>query len=70
MLPFEFDIVFVIGKAIKGQAIANNLADSLLNDLELSKSLFPDEDVMALEPESDSVEPWRWKWSESSLSFS
>ena len=61
MLLTEFDIVFVTRKAIKGQAIAEFLADQLLNDLELSKSLFPNEDVMALEPEPDSVEPWRWK---------
>ncbi|XP_050289570.1 uncharacterized protein LOC126727686 [Quercus robur] len=61
MLLFEFDIVFMTRKAIKGQAIANYLADQLLNDLELLESLFPDEDVVALEPEPDSVELWRWR---------
>ena len=61
MLLFEFDIVFVTRKAIKGQAIADYLADQPLNDLELSKSLFPDEDVMALKPKLDSVEPWHGK---------
>ena len=60
MLLFEFDIVFVTRKAIKGQAIAGYLADQLLNDLELSESIFPNKDVMALEPELDSVEPWGW----------
>ena len=50
MLHFEFDIVFVTRKAIKVQAIADYIADQPLNDLELSESLFPDEDVMALEP--------------------
>ena len=50
MLLFEFDIVFVTIKAIKGQAIADYLADQPLNDPELSKSIFPNEDVMALEP--------------------
>ena len=54
MLLFEFDIVFVMRKAIKGQAIVNYLADQLLKDQELVESLFPDEDFMALEPESDS----------------
>ena len=49
MLLFEFDIVFVARKAIKGQAIANYLANQPLNDQELLESLFPDEDVMALE---------------------
>ena len=58
MFLFEFDIVFVTRKARKGQAIANYLADQLLNDPELSESLFLNEDVMALEPEPDSVEPW------------
>ena len=51
---FEFDIVFVMRKAIKGKAIVNYLADQLLKDQELVESLFPDEDFMALEPESDS----------------
>lgn len=37
--------------------MANYLADQPLNDLELLESLFLDEDVMALEPEPDSVEP-------------
>ena len=50
MLLSEFDIVFVTRKVIKGQTIADYLADQLLNDQELSKSLFPSEDVMALEP--------------------
>ena len=35
MLLFEFDIVFVTRKAIKGEAIADYLADQLLNDPEL-----------------------------------
>ena len=41
MLLSEFDIVFVTRKAIKGQAIADYLADQSLSDLELSESLFP-----------------------------
>ena len=61
MFLFEFDIVFVARKAIKGQAIANYLVNQPLNDQELLESLFPDEDVMALELEPDSVEPWHWK---------
>ena len=59
ILLFEFDIVFVTRKAIKGQAIVDYLTDQPLNDPELSESLFPD--VMALEPELDSVESWHWK---------
>ena len=61
MLLSEFDIVFVTRKAIKGQAIANYLADLPLNDPKLSESLFLDEDVMTLKLEPDSVETWRWK---------
>ena len=61
MLLFEFDIVFVTRKAIKGQAIADYLADQPLNNPEFSESLFLDEDIMALEPEPDSVELWHWK---------
>ena len=38
MLVSKFDIVFVVRKAIKGQAIADYLADQLLNDLDISKA--------------------------------
>ena len=61
MLLSEFDIVIMTRRAIKGQAIADYLANQPLNDLELSESLFPDKDVMALEPKPDSVELWHWK---------
>ena len=61
MLLSEFDIVFMTRKFIKGQAIVDYLVDQPLKDPELVESLFPDEDVMALKPKSDSVEPWRWK---------
>ena len=57
MLFSEFNIAFVTRKAIKGQAIADYLADQPLNDPKLLESLFLDEDVMALEPEPNSVEP-------------
>ena len=39
MLLSECDIVFVVRKAIKGQAIANYLADQSLNNQDFSKSL-------------------------------
>ncbi|XP_075669953.1 uncharacterized protein LOC142639694 [Castanea sativa] len=61
MLLSKFDIVFVTRKAIKGQAIVDYLVDQPLNDPKLSESLFLDEDVMALEPKPNFVEPWRWK---------
>ena len=59
MLLSEFDIVFMTRKFIKGQAIADYLADQPLTDLELLESLFPDKDALDLEP--DSVDPWHWK---------
>jgi len=55
MLLSEFDIVFMTRKFIKGQAIADYLADQPLTDLELLESLFPDKDALDLEP--DSVDP-------------
>ena len=61
MLVSEFNIVFVTRKVVKGQAIADYLADQPLNDPEYSKSLFPDKDIIALKPELDSVELWHWK---------
>ena len=61
MLLSEFDIVFLVRKAIKGQAIANYLADQSLNDPKFPKSLFPDEDVLAIKLELSNVEPWCWK---------
>ena len=48
MLLSEFDIMFVIRKAIKGQAMADYLVVQLSNDLEFSESLFLDEDFLAI----------------------
>ena len=61
MLLFEFDIVFMTRKAIKGQAIANYLADQPLNDPKFPESFFLDEDVLAIESKPRNVEPWHWK---------
>ena len=57
----KLDIVFVVRKAIKGQAIADYLADQPLNDLDFSESFFPDEDVLVIEPKPSNVESWCWK---------
>uniref|UniRef100_A0A2N9I6S5 Integrase catalytic domain-containing protein n=1 Tax=Fagus sylvatica TaxID=28930 RepID=A0A2N9I6S5_FAGSY len=46
VLLSEFDILFVARKAIKGQAIADYLADYPSEQLELMDSEFPDEDVL------------------------
>ena len=61
MLLSELDIMFVVRKVIKGQAIADYLVDQTLNDLDFFESLFLDENVLAIEPEPSNVEPWRWK---------
>ena len=61
MLLSKFNIAFVMQKAIKGQAIADYLADQPLNNPDFSESLFLDNDVLVIEPERNNVEPWRWK---------
>uniref|UniRef100_A0A2N9EWA5 Integrase catalytic domain-containing protein n=1 Tax=Fagus sylvatica TaxID=28930 RepID=A0A2N9EWA5_FAGSY len=57
VLLSEFDILFVARKAIKGQAIADYLADYPSEQLELMDSEFPDEDVMIVEEDNQG----RWK---------
>ena len=61
MLLSELDVMFVVRKAIKGQAIADYLVDQPLNDPDFSESLFLDKDVSAIEPEPSNMEPWCWK---------
>uniref|UniRef100_A0A2N9GNC8 Uncharacterized protein n=1 Tax=Fagus sylvatica TaxID=28930 RepID=A0A2N9GNC8_FAGSY len=57
VLLSEFDILFVAQKAIKGQAIADYLADYPSEQLELMDSKFLDEDVMTVDEDNHS----RWK---------
>jgi hypothetical protein len=57
VLLFEFDILFVTRKVIKGQAIADYLADYPFEQQELMDSEFPDEDVMT----TDEGSHCRWK---------
>uniref|UniRef100_A0A2N9ITG6 Integrase catalytic domain-containing protein n=1 Tax=Fagus sylvatica TaxID=28930 RepID=A0A2N9ITG6_FAGSY len=57
VLLFEFDILFVARKTIKGQAIADYLADYPSEQLELMDSEFPDEDVMTVDEDNHG----RWK---------
>uniref|UniRef100_A0A2N9FAA7 Uncharacterized protein n=1 Tax=Fagus sylvatica TaxID=28930 RepID=A0A2N9FAA7_FAGSY len=58
VLLSEFDILFVARKAIKGQAIADYLADYPSEQLELMDSEFPDEDVMTVDEDNHGS---RWK---------
>uniref|UniRef100_A0A2N9F2H4 Reverse transcriptase/retrotransposon-derived protein RNase H-like domain-containing protein n=1 Tax=Fagus sylvatica TaxID=28930 RepID=A0A2N9F2H4_FAGSY len=57
VLLSEFDILFVARKAIKGQAIADYLADYLSEQRELMDLEFPNEDVMT----ADEGGHCRWK---------
>ena len=57
MLLSKFDIIFVTSKAIKGQVVANYLADQPLDDPDFSESLFQDEDVLAIKPKPSNAEP-------------
>jgi hypothetical protein len=57
VLLSEFDILFVARKAIKGQAIADYLANYPSEQLELIDLEFPDEDVMTV----DEGNHCRWK---------
>lgn len=52
----------MVQKAIKGQAIANYLVDQLLNDTDFLESLFPNENVLAIEIEPTNVELRHWKF--------
>ena len=47
MLLSEFDIVYVTQKAIKGQALADHLAENPVdNEYEPLRTYFPDEEVL------------------------
>lgn len=60
MLLAEFYIIFVTQKAVKGQAIADQLADNPLPDYEPMQTYFPDEEVMfATEEEPEEYPDWR-----------
>ncbi|GKV07041.1 hypothetical protein SLEP1_g18851 [Rubroshorea leprosula] len=59
MLLSEFDIVYTTQKSIKGQAIADHLAEHAVEDYEPINWDFPDEDILAVKAESDSD---NWKF--------
>ena len=60
VLLSEIDIVYVTQKAIKGNALADYLAQQPLNDYQPMHPEFPDEDIMALFEEK--LEKDRDKW--------
>ena len=49
MLLYEYDIQYVIQKAIKGSILADHLAHQPLEEYQSMKFDFPDEDVMKLD---------------------
>lgn len=46
MLLAEFDIIYVTQKSIKGQVIADQLAENPVPDVESMQTYFPDEAVL------------------------
>jgi len=59
-LLFEFDIVYVTQKVIKGSALADYLAQQPLNNYQPMHPEFPDEDIMALFEEKLDEERDKW----------
>ncbi|XP_017973143.1 PREDICTED: uncharacterized protein LOC108661378 [Theobroma cacao] len=63
VLLFEYDIVYVSQKAIKGSAIVDFLAERVEKDYEPMEFEFPDEDLMSIcqtnEEESEEKENWK-----------
>ncbi|XP_039000058.1 uncharacterized protein LOC120125784 [Hibiscus syriacus] len=63
MLLFEFDIVYINQKAVKGSVISDFLASRALEDYELVKFEFPNEDLMRIfvieEEEVPKDEVWK-----------
>ncbi|XP_070017816.1 uncharacterized protein [Nicotiana sylvestris] len=61
ILLSEFDIVYVTQKAIKGQALADHLAENPVGgEYELLKTYFPDEEVSLIgEDITETYDGWR-----------
>ena len=62
ILLFEYDIVYVSQKSIKGSAIADFLASRAMEEYNLLKFDFPDEDLMCIS-EGESSKDRSWKMS-------
>lgn len=59
MMLSEFDIIYVSQKAIKGQAIADFLADGPADELSSLKFNFLDEYILCVEVESSKIVRWK-----------
>ena len=60
MLLSEFNIVYVIQKAIKGSALAEYLAQQPIDDYQPMQPEFPDEDIMTLFVSEDDGNERKW----------
>ncbi|KAI4357256.1 hypothetical protein L6164_001217 [Bauhinia variegata] len=57
----EYDIVYMTKKFIKGNAIAYHLANNPIEDYQLMKFEFPDEDILVVDKEEENEKSNRWK---------
>ena len=58
VLLSEYDIVYMIRKAVKGSVIADHLADNAVEDYELLDFDFPDENLLSIEDEEEKTDWW------------
>lgn len=58
LLLVEFDITYVTQKSVKGQAIADHLAENPVEGFQPMMDLFPDESILNIESEEENTE-WR-----------
>jgi len=58
VLLSEYDIVYVTRKAVKGSAIADHLADNVVEDYEPLDFDFPDENVLSIAGEKEKTDWW------------
>ncbi|KAA0054926.1 Retrovirus-related Pol polyprotein from transposon 17.6 [Cucumis melo var. makuwa] len=58
VLPSEYDIIYVTRNVVKGSAITDCLADLPVEDYELMKFEFLDEDVMTVSDTPQDTEIW------------
>lgn len=58
LLFAEFDITYVTQKSMKGQAIADHLAENPMEGFQPMTNLFPDECILNIESEEENTD-WR-----------
>jgi len=58
VLLAEYDIVYMTRKAVKGSAIADHLANNVVEDYEPLDFDFPDEDILSIEKEEEKTDWW------------